>query len=76
MSAEVSLVQCSDCKSVMPYSFVVIAHDGEQTAFMLLAACKKCKERGDPRSVRCFQSIDNQESFYFATLHKLPIILL
>lgn len=75
MKDTLSCIQCPDCGSVVPYSFVVIAHDGEQTAFMLVASCKRCRERGDNRSVRSFQGID-QEAFDFAVSHKLPVLLL
>ena len=72
---EVSKVKCSDCGSVVSYSFVIVAHDGKNTAFMQLASCEYCRKRGDNRSLRNFVEAD-RDSLVFAMSHKMPVMLL
>lgn len=72
---EISKVKCSDCGSVVSYSFVIVAYDGTKTAFMQLASCEYCRKRGDNRSLRNFVEADH-DSLVFAMSHKLPVVIL
>jgi len=68
-------VQCSDCKSIVNYSFVLAANDGQQTALMLLAACPRCQQKGDKRSLRNFVKVD-KTVMEDALLHGMCMVLL
>ena len=68
-------VQCSDCKSVVSYSFALVAHDGQQSTLMLLASCPNCRKAGDERSLRKFEKVD-KNTLTEALERKLPIVLL
>lgn len=75
MTDSLANVSCVDCKSIVNYSFVLVAHDGTNTAFMQLASCVNCRKRGDNRSLRNFVEADH-DSLVFAMSHKLPVVIL
>lgn len=75
MTDELHKVQCPDCSGVVSYSFAVVAHDGKQTALMLVASCPQCHAKGDKRSLRNFEKVD-KKTLTDALEQKLPIVLL
>lgn len=75
MNDSISKVSCVDCKSVITYSFILVAHDGEKTMLMLVASCPECRKSGDDRSLRKFEKLDNA-ALKYAMEHKLPIVIL
>lgn len=75
MDDEIRKVQCPDCSGVVDYSFILAAHDGQQSALMLLASCPNCRQGGDERSLRTFERV-KPDIFVQALASKLPIVLL
>jgi hypothetical protein len=75
MDDSIRKVSCSDCESVVDYSFVLMAFDGRNTALMLIASCPKCRKAGDERSLRKFVNA-SKRTLAFAMENKLPVVLL
>ena len=65
-------VQCTDCNTIVPFSFALGALVKGKTKLLLFGSCPTCKGRGDKRSLRC-------EKSYTGTLtssDRFPVVLI